>query len=202
MGHISELYSRYLQIINTTIIMDSLTRNILLRMVQNYQLTNFQSNKNLFPILLTSTGECFWDPLRILDGTSESVKRNMQARELNNGRFAMVAVLSYILQEGITHQPLITLPWNQVLFEPAFEIPAVQAWLDAQFSGAITGKGVMLIEQERVLEGGEVVKMIIIEDPSTAASATAEVGLGVGTDSVDMDALKDGVEATMDTVTD
>eukprot|EP00553_Chaetoceros_curvisetus_P000073 CAMPEP_0204624048 /NCGR_PEP_ID=MMETSP0717-20131115/9807_1 /ASSEMBLY_ACC=CAM_ASM_000666 /TAXON_ID=230516 /ORGANISM="Chaetoceros curvisetus" /LENGTH=190 /DNA_ID=CAMNT_0051639319 /DNA_START=171 /DNA_END=743 /DNA_ORIENTATION=+ len=147
-------------------------------------------------------GECFWDPLRILDGTSESVKRNMQARELNNGRFAMVAVLSYILQEGITHQPLITLPWNQVLFEPAFEIPAVQAWLDAQFSGAITGKGVMLIEQERVLEGGEVVKMIIIEDPSTAASATAEVGLGVVTDSVDIDALKDGVEATMDTVTD
>ncbi len=114
----------------------------------------------------------------------------------------MVAVLSYILQEGITHQPLITLPWNQVLFEPAFEIPAVQAWLDAQFSGAITGKGVMLIEQERVLEGGEVVKMIIIEDPSTAASPAADGVLGVGDDLLDMDAVKDGVEAAVDAVTE
>jgi light-harvesting complex I chlorophyll a/b binding protein 1 len=80
-------------------------------------------------------GECFWDPLSILAGAPEDMKQNMQARELNNGRFAMIAVLSYILQEGITHQPLILLPWNQVLFEPAFEIPAVQAWLDGQFAG-------------------------------------------------------------------
>ena len=84
-------------------------------------------------------GECFWDPLRILDGAPDAMKRNMQARELNNGRMAMFAVLSYILQEGIFHQPLITLPWNQVLFEPAFEIPAVQAWLDGQFAGASKG---------------------------------------------------------------
>eukprot|EP01083_Nonionella_stella_P230546 814801_1 len=80
----------------------------------------------------------------------------MQARELNNGRFAMIAVLSYILQESIMHQPLITLPWNQILFEPAFEIPAVQAWLDGQFAGAITGKGV--IEQD-ILDG-EVIKEV------------------------------------------
>ena len=84
-------------------------------------------------------GECFWDPLCILDGAPDAMKRNMQARELNNGRMAMIAVLSYILQEGIMHQPLITLPWNQVLFEPAFEIPAVQAWLDGQFAGASKG---------------------------------------------------------------
>ena len=81
-------------------------------------------------------GECFWDPLSILDGAPDDMKRNMQERELNNGRMAMIAVLSFILQEGITHQPLISLPWNQVLFEPAFEIPAVQAWLDSQFAGA------------------------------------------------------------------
>lgn len=81
-------------------------------------------------------GECFWDPLSILEGAPDSMKRNMQARELNNGRMAMIAVLSYILQEGISHEPLITLPWNQILFEPAFEIPEVQAWLDGQFAGA------------------------------------------------------------------
>ena len=85
-------------------------------------------------------GECFWDPLRILDGAPDAMKRNMQGRELNNGRLGMIAVLSFILQEGISHQPLITLPWNQILFEPAFEIPAVQAYLDKLFAG--TGKGV------------------------------------------------------------
>mmetsp|Transcript_126 Transcript_126/g.176 ORF Transcript_126/g.176 Transcript_126/m.176 type:complete len:99 (-) Transcript_126:67-363(-) len=47
----------------------------------------------------------------------------------------MVAVFSYILQEAITHQPVISLPWNELLFEPAFEIPEVQAWLDGQFGG-------------------------------------------------------------------
>lgn len=90
-------------------------------------------------------GECFWDPLSILDGATDETKRNMQARELNNGRMAMIAVLSYILQEVICHQPLISLPWNQFLFEPAFEIPAVQAWLDEQFAGASKGvdKGVV-----------------------------------------------------------
>lgn len=81
-------------------------------------------------------GECFWDPLSILAGAPDPMKRRMQERELNNGRMAMIAVLSYILQEGITHEPVINLPWNQALFEPAFEIPAVQAWLDLKFAGA------------------------------------------------------------------
>ena len=83
-------------------------------------------------------GECFWDPLSILDGAPDPMKRKMQERELNNGRMAMIAVLSYILQEGITHEPVINLPWNQVLFEPAFEIPEVQAWLDVKFAGRVT----------------------------------------------------------------
>jgi hypothetical protein len=92
-------------------------------------------------------GECFWDPLSILDGAREEMKRKMQARELNNGRMAMIAVLSYILQEAIFHQPLISLPWNQFLFEPAFEIPAVQAWLDVQFAGASKGVDKVVIEE-------------------------------------------------------
>ena len=96
----------------------------------------------------------------------------MQARELNNGRFAMIAVLSYILQESIMHQPLITLPWNQILFEPAFEIPAVQAWLDGQFAGAITGKGVI----EQYIVDGEVIKEVkVVID-----------GIGIGGDNIDI----------------
>ena len=81
-------------------------------------------------------GECFWDPLSILEGAPDWMKRNMQQRELNNGRMAMLAVLSYIIQEGLFHHPLIDLPWNQILFEPAYEIPSVQAWLDSKFGGA------------------------------------------------------------------
>jgi hypothetical protein len=92
-------------------------------------------------------GECFWDPLCILDGAPDAMKRNMQARELNNGRLGMIAVLSFILQEGILHQPLITLPWNQILFEPAFEIPAVQAYLDGLFAGASKGVEQGIIEE-------------------------------------------------------
>lgn len=80
-------------------------------------------------------GECFWDPLSMLEGAPDSMKRRMQERELNNGRIAMVAVFAYILQEAITHEPVINLAWNQVLFEPAFEIPEVQEWLDRQFAG-------------------------------------------------------------------
>lgn len=83
-------------------------------------------------------GECFWDPLKILDGASEATKRRMQERELNNGRFAMVAVTFFILEEAIFHKPLISLPFNQFLFEPAFTIPAVQQWLDHQFQGPST----------------------------------------------------------------
>lgn len=92
-------------------------------------------------------GECFWDPLSILEGAPDDMKRKMQARELNNGRMAMIAVSSYILQEAIFHQPLISLPWNQFLFEPAFEIPAVQAWLDGQFAGASKGVDEEIIQE-------------------------------------------------------
>lgn len=80
-------------------------------------------------------GECFWDPLSMLDGAPDSMKRKMQERELNNGRMAMIAVLSYIIQEVITHEPVVNLPWNQYLFEPFFEVPEIQAWLDGQFAG-------------------------------------------------------------------
>ena len=97
-------------------------------------------------------GECFWDPLSILEGAPDIMKRNMQEREISNGRFAMVAVLMYILQEGVTHEPVINLAWNQALFEPAFEIPAVQEWLDTQFSGSTA---------EEVSQRAEILKELV-----------------------------------------
>lgn len=78
-------------------------------------------------------GECFWDPLSVLDGAQEHMKRRMQERELMNGRIAMVAVALYALQEAITHRPLIELQWNQMFFEPVYQIPAIRQWLDHAF---------------------------------------------------------------------
>ena len=82
-------------------------------------------------------GECFWDPLCILEGAPDDMKSNMQLRELNNGRFAMMAVAAFILEEAITHKPVISLPLNMYLFEPIYEVPAVQEWLDLNFSERI-----------------------------------------------------------------
>ena len=78
-------------------------------------------------------GECFWDPLAIMEGAPDSMKRNMQEREILNGRASMIAVAAYIFEEGMTHKPVISLAANDLLFEPFFLVPFVQAWLDNQF---------------------------------------------------------------------
>jgi hypothetical protein len=78
-------------------------------------------------------GECFWDPLAIMEGAPESMKRNMQEREILNGRAAMIAVAAYIFEEGMTHKPVISLAANDLLFQPFYLVPYVQAWLDIQF---------------------------------------------------------------------
>ena len=83
-------------------------------------------------------GDCFWDPLCILEGGNDRMKRNMSEREIWNGRMAMLAVVLYAFEEVTSHQPLITLASNSLLFEPAYEIPAIQAWLDEQFSSPST----------------------------------------------------------------
>ena len=78
-------------------------------------------------------GECFWDPLAIMEGAPDSMKRNMQEREILNGRAGMIAVAAYIFEEGMTHKPVISLAANDLLFEPFYLVPFIQAWLDSQF---------------------------------------------------------------------
>jgi light-harvesting complex I chlorophyll a/b binding protein 1 len=78
-------------------------------------------------------GDCFWDPLKILQGAPPSMKRNMQERELFNGRMAMLAVAAYLFEELASGVPIIEIEGNQLLFVPAYEIPFIQEWLDAQF---------------------------------------------------------------------
>ena len=79
-------------------------------------------------------GDCFWDPLSILEGAPATMKRNMQERELFNGRMAMLATAVYFWEELTTHLPLISIEGNELLFEPAYTVPFIQKWLDAQFS--------------------------------------------------------------------
>lgn len=78
-------------------------------------------------------GECFWDPLCIMEGAPDRMKRNMQEREILNGRAAMIAVAAFTFEEAMTHRPIIALEGNELLFEPAYQIPVIQAWLDQQF---------------------------------------------------------------------
>jgi hypothetical protein len=81
-------------------------------------------------------GDCFWDPLAMLQGAPDTMKRNMQERELFNGRMAMLAVAVYFWEELVTRKPLIEVRGNELLFEPAYEEPFIQSWLDAQFQGS------------------------------------------------------------------
>jgi hypothetical protein len=79
-------------------------------------------------------GDCFWDPLKILEGAPASMARNMQERELFNGRVAMLAVAAYTFEELTTHLPLISVKGNELLFLPAYQIPYIQEYLDDKFS--------------------------------------------------------------------
>jgi light-harvesting complex I chlorophyll a/b binding protein 1 len=79
-------------------------------------------------------GDCFWDPLRILEGAPPSMKRNMQEREIINGRMAMIAFAAFVFEEAVSHRPLVTIPSNELLFEPLYQVSFVQQWLDQQFS--------------------------------------------------------------------
>ena len=78
-------------------------------------------------------GDVFWDPLAILQDAPPSMRRNFQQRELFNGRIAMLAVACFFFEEALTHKPLITGRISQFLFEPAYEIPEIQAFFDSLF---------------------------------------------------------------------
>ena len=58
----------------------------------------------------------------------------MQAKEINNGRLAMVAISVMVLEEFVTKQPVVALtPW---LFEPIIFLPETQRLLDSEFAVA------------------------------------------------------------------
>jgi hypothetical protein len=55
-----------------------------------------------------------------------------------NGRAAMLAFAVFVWEELVTRTPVVDVPGNELLFQPLYQVPLVQAWLDAQFSAAPT----------------------------------------------------------------
>jgi hypothetical protein len=53
-------------------------------------------------------GDLGFDPLNLYTGESESKKRELELKELNNGRLAMIAIVVYAFQEFIAKDSVIT----------------------------------------------------------------------------------------------
>jgi light-harvesting complex I chlorophyll a/b binding protein 1 len=79
-------------------------------------------------------GDFNFDPLNILGGAPLEQRRKMQAREIDNGRLAMCALVVMAVEEALTGLPVTEVtPW---LFEPVFMIPQVREALDSEFAVA------------------------------------------------------------------
>ena len=92
-------------------------------------------------------GDFGFDPLRLLkNATPESVK-DMQAKEINNGRLAMMAVTAFVIEEVVTGKPITEV--TPFLFKPVFEVPAVMNFLDSSFGIASAAQ---VIQPEAVSE--------------------------------------------------
>mmetsp|Transcript_14224 Transcript_14224/g.38305 ORF Transcript_14224/g.38305 Transcript_14224/m.38305 type:complete len:260 (+) Transcript_14224:170-949(+) len=79
-------------------------------------------------------GDFGFDPLNILGGADVDVRRDMQAKEINNGRLAMVAVTMYVIEEAILKAPVTQI--TPQLFHPLYEWAGVQDFMNAAFSVA------------------------------------------------------------------
>ena len=46
----------------------------------------------------------------------------------------MLAIAVFIWEEARTGKPLVSIEGNDILFEPAYQVPFIQEWLDSQFA--------------------------------------------------------------------
>lgn len=79
-------------------------------------------------------GDFGFDPLRLLKGASPVATKNMQAKEINNGRLAMMAVLAYVIQEASTGEPVISV--SEQFFTPIIYMPWFQQAMTNAFGMA------------------------------------------------------------------
>lgn len=57
----------------------------------------------------------------------------MLKREVWNGRFSMIAVLGYIVQEAVTGRAVVDLEWNELFFYTVFAAKDVMEEVDILF---------------------------------------------------------------------
>lgn len=79
-------------------------------------------------------GDYGFDPLRILAKADPETVRDMQAKEVNNGRLAMIAITCFVLEEFLSGTPVIKL--TPQFFTPIFAWDGVLRFLDANFAVA------------------------------------------------------------------
>lgn len=61
----------------------------------------FKEGKKLVP------GNFGWDPLQISKGTPEDFKRELEFKEINNGRLAMIGITAMALKEFLSGVPIV-----------------------------------------------------------------------------------------------
>ena len=88
---------------------------------------------NEYPAARTA-GDLGFDPLRLYSPLSAVEQRNMQERELCNGRVAMLAVLSYVTTEALTGIPVVRM--SKELFQPIILNDGFRSFMDTAFSMA------------------------------------------------------------------
>ena len=66
-----------------------------------------------------------------MKGATDEAKADMQAKEINNGRLAMVAVTIFVLQEAITGLPVVQL--TPALFHPLWDSPEFWSFTNSAF---------------------------------------------------------------------
>jgi len=76
-------------------------------------------------------GDFGFDPLRLMKGASPEAVRDMQEKEINNGRLAMMAVLAFVIEEAVTGLPVVQV--TPALFHPLWENPAVMQFMDSAY---------------------------------------------------------------------
>ncbi|KAJ1626490.1 chloroplast light-harvesting complex protein precursor Lhcz1 [Pavlovales sp. CCMP2436] len=82
-------------------------------------------------------GDFGFDPLNILGGASLEAKRDMQEKEINNGRLAMVAITAFVIEEFVTKTSIVAL--NPLFFKPIFEYAGFQTFMNGAF-GIASGR--------------------------------------------------------------
>jgi light-harvesting complex I chlorophyll a/b binding protein 1 len=95
-------------------------------------------------------GDYGFDPLRLMQGASPEQWHDMQTKEVNNGRLAMVAIAAYVAEEALGKAPIVAL--TPGLFTPFFYQPWVLQHLDAAFGVASAAQRISGDEVSRFLD--------------------------------------------------